>query len=87
MTSKKIRKQEKDNQSRKMKLPRYFWFRQFAIYPPSLALFAALFGLIYLLNYDMLVSVYAIPFVLTLILSAIWLKMAKKYILGKYKNS
>jgi ABC-type bacteriocin/lantibiotic exporter with double-glycine peptidase domain len=71
---------------KRKKLPRCFWFRQAAIYPPALVLFFALFGLIYLLNSNMLLTVYAIPFLLVFLLGAVWLKTVKRYILKQQEN-
>jgi hypothetical protein len=62
------------------KRSRWFWFKQPAIYPPSILLFFALFGLIYLLNYDKLITVYALPFFLLFAVGVIWLRMVKRYV-------
>jgi len=75
-----LSKLEKDIKFKKENFPKNFWYKQIAIYPPSAILFIALFGLVYLLNVDMLLTYYAIPFVLLLLLGAIWLKTVKKYI-------
>jgi len=78
-----LAKLEEDNRFKKKYLPKNFWLKVSAIYPPAGVLFIALFGLIYLLNYDMLISVYAVPFVVLLLLGAIWLKAVRRYILQK----
>lgn len=72
---------EKDNKAKKKYLPPYFWIRNVAIYPPVIFLFFALFGLVYLLNHDMLMSYYAIPFVLIFLLATIWLKRTRQILL------
>ncbi|MDR1809502.1 MAG: hypothetical protein LBR34_03745 [Prevotella sp.] len=58
----------------------WFWFRQPAIYPPSIVLFFALFALIYLLHYDKLLTVYAIPFFLLFAAGIIWLRLVKRHV-------
>lgn len=78
---------ETDIKFKKKYLPKYFWFRNPGIFPPSSLIFLSLLGLVYLLNSDMLVSYYAIPFVAILLLGAIWLKMAKKLILKRLYES
>ncbi len=74
-------KLEKDSNFKKKYVSRFFWFTQAAIYPPSLIIFGGLFGLVYLLNYDLLLTYYAIPFLILLVLGSIWLKSVKRYIL------
>jgi hypothetical protein len=73
-------------QKEQKKMLRWFWFKQAAIYPPSFVLFFSLFGLIYLLNYNMLLSGYAIPFIILFLAGAVWLKMVKRYIEKQMKN-
>jgi len=80
MNANVLSKLEKDTKFKKENLPQYFWFKQPAIYPPAAMLFLALYGLIYLLNIDKLISLYAIPFVALLLIGAIWLKTTKRYI-------
>lgn len=74
---------EADAKFKKKYLPKYFWFRNPGIFPPSSLIFLALLGLVYLLNSDMLISLYAIPFAVILLLGAIWLKTTKKIILNR----
>jgi hypothetical protein len=62
------------------KRPLWFWFKQPAIYPPSILLFFALFGLIYLLSYDKLLTLYALPFFLLFAVGIFWLRAVKRYI-------
>lgn len=83
MKTTKFTQLENDNNFKKKYLGKYFWLKQSAIYPPSLIIFGALFALIYLLNLDLLISVYTIPFALMLLLGAIWLKSVKRFVLKK----
>lgn len=78
-----LKKTENDNKIKKRYLPKFFWLKNGAIYPPSIFLFFSLFGLVYLLNYDLLLTFYAIPFVVLFFLATIWLKTTKKYTLNK----
>lgn len=81
MKANDLRKLETDNKFKKKHLPKLFWLTQAGIYPPASVIFIALIGLVYLLNSDMLISYYAIPFAVLLLLGAIWLKATKKYVL------
>lgn len=56
------------------------WWKTSRIIPPIFFLFIGLFGLLYLLNLNKLISVYAIPFVLLFAIATLWLKTVKKYI-------
>jgi len=78
-----LNKLEKDSKLKKKYLPKYFWLKNMAIYPPCIFLFFALFGLIYLLNYDMLLTYHAIPFAVLFALATIWLKTTRRYVLKK----
>lgn len=78
-----LKKIENNTKIKKKYLPKHFWLKSGGIYPPSIFLFFALFGLVYLLNYDLLLTFYAIPFVVLFLLATIWLKTTKKYILNK----
>ncbi|NDW18180.1 hypothetical protein D0T53_04510 [Dysgonomonas sp. 216] len=79
MRASDLSKLEKDPKFRKASIPKMFWFKKPAIYPPSALLFVALLGLLYLLNIDSLITLQAIPFVVLLLLGAIWLKATKKH--------
>lgn len=81
MKANDLRRLETDNKFKKKHLPKLFWLTQAGIYPPASVIFIALMGLVYLLNSDMLISYYAIPFAILLLLGAIWLKATKKYVL------
>ncbi|MFR9165320.1 MAG: hypothetical protein ACLVKO_03455 [Dysgonomonas sp.] len=78
MKSDSLSKLEKNVSFKKKHLPKYFWLKNGSVYLPFLVLFFALFGLVYLLNYDMLLTVRAIPFALLFVIGAIWLKVAKR---------
>lgn len=82
MNADKIHRLEKDKKFRKKFYAKELW-KSYAIVPPSGILFVALFGFLYLFNMDRLVSAYAIPFVILLILGTIWLKATRKYILNQ----
>lgn len=48
---------------------------------PACFLFLGLFGMLYLLGYDMLVTWYTIPFAAFFVIGTIWLKAIKRHIL------
>lgn len=83
MKANELNKLEKDEKFKKKYLPKYFWLKNAAIYPPSIFLFFALFGFVYLLNYNMLLTYYAIPFVVIFLLATIWFKMTKRAVLKR----
>lgn len=83
MKANELNNLEKDAKFKKKYLPKYFWLKNAAIYPPSIFLFFALFGFVYLLNYDMLLTYYAIPFVVIFLLATVWFKMTKKAVFKK----
>lgn len=83
MKTEVLSKLESDFRLKKKYLPKFFWAKNAAIYPPSIFIFFSLFGLLYLLSYDMLMTYYAIPFVLLFLLATIWLKNTKRYVLRK----
>lgn len=56
------------------------WWKTSRIIPPIFFLFIGLFGLIYLLNLNKLISLNAIPFVLLFAIATLWLKTVKKYV-------
>jgi len=82
MNNDKINKLEKSDKLKKKVFGKNIW-KNYAILPPSLLLFIGIFGLIYLLNLDMLISLYSIPFVILFILGTIWFKATKKYLTNK----
>lgn len=83
MKAEDLKKIEKDSRFKKKYVSIAFWLKNAAIYPPSLFLFFSLFGLLYLLNYDLLITYYAIPFVLLFLLATIWFKSSRRYILHR----
>ncbi len=78
----RIKQLEKDKKFRRRFYAKGVW-RSYAIVPPSGVLFVALFGFLYLFNSDRLISLYAIPFVILLLLGTIWLKSTRKYIINQ----
>lgn len=86
MKTDKLSVLEKDKKFKKSHLPKNFWLKTPAIYPPACLLFLALLGLLYLLNIDLLISYYAIPFAILFILGTIWLKAMRKAVLKTVFN-
>ncbi|MDU1903258.1 MAG: hypothetical protein E6772_00630 [Dysgonomonas sp.] len=82
MNNDKINKLEKNDKLKKKVFGKNIW-KNYAMLPPSLLLFIGIFGLIYLLNLDLLISLYSIPFVILFILGTIWFKATKKYLINK----
>lgn len=82
MNADKIQRLEKNVKFKRKYYSKEVW-RSYAIVPPSGILFIALFGFLYLFNSDRLISLYAIPFVVLLLLGTIWLKATRKYIINK----
>lgn len=80
MNADKLQRLEKSKKFKKRFYNKEVW-RNYAIIPPSMVLFVSLFGILYLLNLDRLVSIYAIPCVIFLILGTMWLKAVRRYIL------
>lgn len=82
MDTKKLKGLEND-----IKLKRKFYskgiWKNYAFVPPALIVFIGVFGLLYLYNNDLLISLYSIPFVLILLLGAIWIKSTKKYLIDQ----
>lgn len=73
-------KLEKDYLFKKDYLNKTPWWKSVLLVPPTLFLFAGLVGILYLFNYDMLVSWYIIPYLLLFVIGTIWLKAIKKHI-------
>lgn len=82
MNADKIRRLEKNEKFRSKFYAKEVW-KNYAIVPPSGVLFIALFGFLYLFNVDRLISLYAIPFIVLLLLGTIWLKATRKYIINQ----
>lgn len=82
MNSDKISKLEKSPKLKKRIFGKSIW-KNYAIVPPSLLLFVGIFGMIYLLNLDKLISVYTIPFAVIFILGTILFKATKRHIVTK----
>jgi hypothetical protein len=82
MNADKLLKLEKNNQLKRKFYLKGIW-RNYAFIPPTLILFASIFGILYLLNSDMLISLYAIPFIVIFIVGTIWLKATRKYLVDQ----
>ena len=82
MNADKIHRLEKNEKFRSKFYAKEVW-KNYAIVPPSGVLFIALFGFLYLFNIDRLISLYAIPFIVLLLLGTIWLKATRKYIINQ----
>lgn len=80
MTANNLIKLESNIAFKKDYLNKTGWWKNARIIPPFIFLFLGLFGLIYLMKVNMLISLYAIPFVLVFAIATIWLKTIKKYI-------
>lgn len=77
-----LKKIEKNKSFRKYFFGKLVWTR-YALVPPGLVLFMSLFSVVYLFNIDMLISYFCIPFLLLLLLSTIWFKTTRKYLINK----
>lgn len=82
MNADKLQQIEKNKKVRRKFYSKEIW-KSYAIVPPSGVLFIALFGFLYLFNNDLLISWYAVPFVVLLILGTVWLKATRKYIINQ----
>ncbi len=82
MNADKIHRLEKNEKFKRKFYSKDIW-KNYAIVPPSLIIFVALFGSIYLFNLDLLVSLYIIPFVVLLVLGTVWLKATRKYLINQ----
>jgi len=82
MDSEKIKKLENSSKLKKKIFSKNVW-KTYAIVPPAIVMFAGILGVVYLLNIDKLISLYAIPFAIIFGLGTIWLKSVRRYILNK----
>lgn len=80
MNADKLQRLEKNKKFRKKFYNKEVW-KNYAIIPPSVILFASLFGVLYLFNTDRLFSLYTIPCIVLLLLGTIWLKAVRRYII------
>lgn len=80
MNADKLQRLEKNKKFRKKFYNKEVW-KNYAIIPPSVILFASLFGVLFLFNTDRLFSLYVIPCIILLLLGTIWLKAVRKYII------
>ena len=73
-------KLEKDRAFKYEYLRRTAWWKTILLIAPSLFLFLGLFGMVYLLKLDLLISWYTLPFGVLFVIGTIWLKAIKKHI-------
>ncbi|MDR2953718.1 MAG: hypothetical protein LBV43_01385 [Prevotella sp.] len=73
-------KLEKDYSFKRSYLNNTPWWKNLAMLPPVLLLFAGLIGILYLFRNDMLASLYIIPYIVLFVLGTIFLKTTKGYI-------
>lgn len=80
MTTSDIKYIEKNKRFKKDLFSRLVWSK-YALFPPALVLFSALFCIVYLFNSDLLISIYCIPFLLLLLAATIWFKTTRKQLI------
>lgn len=71
---------EKDYNFKRNYLNKTLWWKNLPMLPPVLIMFIGLAGLLYLFQYDKLLSLYTIPYVLLFAVGTIWLKAMKKHL-------
>lgn len=64
-----------------------YWWKSILIIAPACFLFVGLAGVLYLLEQQMLVTWYVIPYIVFFVLGTIWLKAVKKYLQDKTLNA
>jgi len=62
------------------------WWKNILIIPSILFLFLGLFGMLYLMHHDSLISYYAIPFIVAFMIGTIWFKSVKRHIYNTMLN-
>lgn len=82
----KIKKLEKNKGFKRSFFTNQVW-RKYALVPPALVLFVSLFGVVYMYNTDRLLSYYCLPFILLLLISTIWFKSTRKYLINQEVES
>lgn len=78
----KIKKLEKSKGFKRSFFSKLVW-RKYALVPPALVLFISLFGVVYMYNTDRLLSYYCLPFIILLLISTIWFKATRKYLINQ----
>lgn len=78
----KIKKLEKNRAFKRSFFGNQVWHK-YALIPPALVLFMSLFGVVYMYNTDRLISYYCLPFIVFLLLSTIWFKATRKYLINQ----
>lgn len=82
MNNDNIQKLEQNIKFKKKILSKDIWKNK-AILPPSVIIFGGLFGIVYLMNLNLLISLYTIPFVILFAIGTIWIKSSKRYIVNQ----
>lgn len=82
----KIKKLEKNKGFKRSFFTNQVW-RKYALVPPALVLFVSLFGVVYMYNSDRLISYYCLPFIVLLLISTIWFKSTRKYLINQEVES
>lgn len=86
MEAKQLVKLEKNEKFRRKIASIGIW-RNYAFVPPIIIIFGSIFGLLYLLNNDLLISFYAIPFAILFLIATLWFKSVRKYLINKKISS
>lgn len=73
-------KLEKDSGFKRRYLKQTPWWKTILLLPPVCFLFIGLLGIIYLLNIDMLASLYVIPYIICFMIGTIWFKSGRRYV-------
>lgn len=82
MSTSDLVKLESNKAFKKEYLNKTPWWKTILILPPTCFLFIGLAGLLYLFKVEMLISFYAIPFIILFAIGTIWLKSLKRHIVN-----
>lgn len=77
-----LKELERNAKLKKNFFGRNLW-QNYAFVPPMGVLFISLFGILYLYNHSILISLYTIPFACLFLFGTIWLKATKKHLIEK----
>lgn len=86
MKAGKLAKLEGENRFKRYYMPKSTWLKSGVIIPPVILLLFASFSLKYLFERELLLSWYAVPYVVLFIASVVFLKMTKQYATKKELN-
>jgi hypothetical protein len=81
MNNDRISKLESSRALKKKVFAKGIW-KNYAIVPPAIVLFAGILGAVYLLNINQLISWAVVPFALIFILGTIWLKAVRRFLIN-----